>query len=68
MNFQVGKAAFAPAVRVRNRIRELHWTRQSLRKLLMVGVPLLVAVVAFYFWFTGGRYVSTTTPTSMRPS
>jgi membrane fusion protein (multidrug efflux system) len=59
MNFQVGKAAFAPAVRVRNRIRELHWTRQSLRKLLMVGVPLLVATVAFYFWFTGGRYVST---------
>ena len=37
----------------------MHWTRQSLRKLLMVGVPLLVAVVAFYFWFTGGRYVST---------
>jgi len=25
----------------------------------MIGVPLLVAVIAFWFWFTGGRYVST---------
>ena len=25
----------------------------------MIGVPLLVAVIAFWFWFAGGRYVST---------
>jgi hypothetical protein len=34
----------------------------------MIGVPLLVAVIAFWFWFTGGRYVSTTMPTFMPPN
>jgi membrane fusion protein, multidrug efflux system len=59
MNFQVPKAAFEPAQRVRQRFGKLRLSRQSVRKPLMVGVPLLVAVIAFFTWFTGGRYVST---------
>jgi len=58
MNFQLPKDAFEPAQRVR-RFGELHISLSTLRKPLMIGVPLLVAVVAFFFWFTGGRYVST---------
>lgn len=33
--------------------------RQRLRLPLMVGVPLLAALVGFYLYLTGGRYVST---------
>ena len=42
-------AASAPAKR----------PRAWLRPALMFGVPLLIAVVAGYFWFTSGRTVST---------
>jgi len=34
-------------------------SRQSLRRALMLGVPILVAVIAFFAWYAGGRYVST---------
>lgn len=33
--------------------------RNLTRPILMIGGPLLVAIVAGYFWLTGGRYVST---------
>jgi len=59
MNFQVPKAALEPAQRVRRRFAALRLSRQDLRRLLMIGVPLLVAVVAFLAWYAGGRYVST---------
>jgi membrane fusion protein (multidrug efflux system) len=59
MNFQLPKAAFEPAADIRLRFRKLPMTRQGLRKPLMVGVPLLIAMVAFFAWYTGGRYVST---------
>jgi membrane fusion protein (multidrug efflux system) len=38
--------------------RSAGW-RQRLRAPLMVGVPLLAAIVGLYFYVTGGRYVST---------
>jgi membrane fusion protein, multidrug efflux system len=59
MNVQVPNAAFDPARRVRQRLGNLYLSRQSVRKPLMVGVPLLVGVIAFALWFSGGRYVST---------
>lgn len=59
MNFQVPQAAFEPAARMRQRFGKLQLSRQNLRKPLMVGVPLLVAVIAFLAWLSGGRYVST---------
>src|SRR5262245_383459 len=59
MNFQPTAEVFAPKKGWRQRLRSLGFTRGGLRKPLMIGVPLLVAVVAFWFWFTGGRYVST---------
>jgi membrane fusion protein, multidrug efflux system len=59
MNFQPTIEAFLPEKRWRQRLRSLRFTRRNLRKPLMIGVPLLVAVIAFWFWFTGGRYVST---------
>src|SRR5262245_7376098 len=33
--------------------------RNLTRPILMIGVPLLVALVVGYFYLTGGRYVST---------
>ena len=33
--------------------------RELVRPILMIGVPLLVAVISAYFYLTGGRYVST---------
>lgn len=59
MNIQVPKTAFAPAAQVRRRLDAITWSRRSLRKSLMLGVPLLVALIAFVLWVTGGRYVST---------
>jgi membrane fusion protein, multidrug efflux system len=59
MNFQVPKAEFEPAQRVRQRLGKLRPSRRHLRKPLMLGAPLLVAVIAFFVWYTGGRYVST---------
>jgi len=59
MNFQPAAEVFAPEKGWRQRLRKIRFTRRGLRKPLMLGVPLLVAVVAFWFWFTGGRYVST---------
>src|SRR5262249_57074418 len=59
MNSQPAAEVFAPEKGWRQRLRKIRFTRRGLRKPLMLGVPLLVAVVAFWFWFTGGRYVST---------
>jgi len=59
MNFQIPKAEFEPAQRVRQRFGRLRPSRRHLRKPLMLGAPLLVAVIAFFVWYTGGRYVST---------
>src|SRR5215467_13717303 len=61
MNYQVPKAAFEPqpSQRARQRFGKSRLSRQSLRKPLMLGIPLLVAVIAFFAWYTGGRYVST---------
>jgi membrane fusion protein, multidrug efflux system len=59
MNLQVPKAEFEPAQRVRQRFGKLRPSRRHLRRPLMLGVPLLVAVIAFFVWYTGGRYVST---------
>jgi membrane fusion protein (multidrug efflux system) len=59
MNVQPSRVAFEQALRVRKRFGQLQLTRQLLRKLLMIGVPALVAVVSFLLWYTGGRYVST---------
>jgi membrane fusion protein (multidrug efflux system) len=61
MNFQPSRLAFERALlRERlGRLRKLRFSRQGLRKPLMVGVPLLVAVAAFLLWYTGGRYVAT---------
>jgi membrane fusion protein (multidrug efflux system) len=59
MNVHVADRSLRPAEGVRGRLRQLKLSRQALRKPLMIGVPLLVAVVAFFAWFTGGRYVST---------
>jgi membrane fusion protein, multidrug efflux system len=33
--------------------------KNLVRPILMIGVPVLVALVAGYMWLTGGRYVST---------
>jgi hypothetical protein len=49
MNFQPTIEAFVPEKRWRQRLRSLRFTRHSLRKPLMIGVPLLVAVIAFCF-------------------
>ena len=57
MNFQPSAEAFVPEKPWRQRLRSIGVTRHGLRKPLMIGVPLLV--IAFWFWFTGGRYVST---------
>src|SRR5262245_205061 len=59
MNFQPSKGAFEQAERVRRRLASLSLSRQNVRKLLMVGVPLAVALIAFSMWYMGGRYVST---------
>jgi membrane fusion protein (multidrug efflux system) len=59
MNVQIPHAGFRPAVRLRRRWGQLQFSRKSLRKPLMLGVPLLVAVIAAVLWVTGGRYVST---------
>src|SRR5262245_18122204 len=66
MNFQPSRVAFEHAFRSAGRARRRfgaallpHLSRQRLRKPLMIGVPLLVAVVSFLLWYTGGRYVST---------
>jgi membrane fusion protein, multidrug efflux system len=66
MNFQPSRVAFEHAFRRAGRVRRRfgkallpHLTRQGLRKPLMIGVPLLVAVASFLLWYTGGRYVST---------
>src|SRR5215475_15224838 len=59
MNLQVPKGAFEPAQRVRQRFGKFRPSRRRLRKPLMLGVPLLVALIAFFMWYTGGRYVST---------
>jgi membrane fusion protein (multidrug efflux system) len=63
MNFQPSRMAFEQAERVRQRVhqrfRSLNLSSQDIRKLLMIGVPALVALVAFFLWYTGGRYVST---------
>jgi len=45
----------AMAARTLQTIRD----RELVRPILMLGVPALVALVAGYFWLTGGRYVST---------
>jgi membrane fusion protein (multidrug efflux system) len=34
-------------------------SRQALRPVLLVGVPLATVLVAFLFWLWGGRYIST---------
>src|SRR5262245_66464326 len=59
MNFQPAAEVFAPEKGWRQRLRKIRFTRRGLRKPLMIGVPLLVAVIAFWLWFSGGRYVST---------
>jgi membrane fusion protein (multidrug efflux system) len=66
MNFQPSRVAFEHAVKRAGRARRRfgaallpHLTRERLRKPLMIGVPLLVALVSFLLWYTGGRYVST---------
>ena len=59
MNLQVPKAEFEPTQRVQQRLGKLRPSRRHLRKPLMLGAPLLVAVIAFSMWYTGGRYVST---------
>ena len=59
MNLQVPKAEFEPAQRVPQRLGKLRPSRRHLRKPLMLGAPLLVAAIAFFMWYTGGRYVST---------
>ena len=33
--------------------------RRPIRKLLIVGLPLVLAVVGSYYWVTGGRYINT---------
>jgi membrane fusion protein (multidrug efflux system) len=63
MNFQPSRVAFEHARRrVRRRLGKVRLprlSRQALRKPLMIGVPLLVAVASFVLWYTGGRYVGT---------
>lgn len=59
MNVQVPHHAFRSVQRARRRLGSLQMSRQALRKPLMIGVPILLAVIAFFAWFTGGRYVST---------
>jgi membrane fusion protein (multidrug efflux system) len=59
MNFQPSAQEFVPAKPWRQRLRNMGFTRRGLRKPLMIGVPLLVAVIACWLWFSGGRYVST---------
>jgi len=60
MNLQVPKAAFEPAQRARRLyFGRLRLSRRGLRKPLMLGAPLLVGVIAFLAWYSGGRYVST---------
>ncbi|MBO0766468.1 MAG: HlyD family secretion protein, partial [Hyphomicrobiaceae bacterium] len=46
-------------LQLRQKLSRLKLSRQALRKPLMIGVPLLVAVVSFMLWYTGGRYVGT---------
>jgi membrane fusion protein (multidrug efflux system) len=59
MNFQPSAEAFVPQMSWRQRLGSIRFTRRGLRKPLMIGVPLLVAMLAFWLWFSGGRYVST---------
>jgi membrane fusion protein (multidrug efflux system) len=59
MNIQVRSAKFAPAADFRARLKRLRATRRGVRKPLMIGVPLLVALIAGTLWASGGRYVGT---------
>src|SRR5262245_35602105 len=59
MNVQPSAKAFVAQKSWRQRLGSIGFTRRGLRKPLMIGVPLLVAAIAFWLWFTGGRYVST---------
>jgi membrane fusion protein, multidrug efflux system len=54
MNVQVTEQEFEPTAPPRRRL-----SRKSLRKPLMIGVPVLVVAIAATMWMTGGRYVST---------
>lgn len=49
------RTAYAAAQKTRATIKERNLTRP----ILMIGGPALVALVAGYYWLTGGRYVST---------
>jgi membrane fusion protein (multidrug efflux system) len=52
--------AFTPSVdAVRDTARRVINDRALLRSVLMIGVPALVLLVVAYFYFMGGRYVST---------
>ena len=49
----------AGAARVADTSRaRLRWRSRVLRPILMIGGILAVALGAFYWWYTGGRYVS----------
>ncbi len=59
MNLQLPNEEFGPSAKVAGRFSRFRPSRESLRKPLMIGGPLLVAVIAAAMWITGGRYVST---------
>ncbi|MGE0630040.1 MAG: HlyD family secretion protein [Hyphomicrobiaceae bacterium] len=65
MNIQNKEAEFENAVsplslrKVGSRLRNLNWTVAKLRRVLMVGGVLIVAVATGYAWLSGGRYIST---------
>ena len=58
MNLYTAKAAFVPVARPRH-LGIFALSRRRLRAVLMVGVPLLLAAIAFAAWFSGGRYAAT---------
>ncbi|HEX6001798.1 MAG TPA: HlyD family secretion protein [Hyphomicrobiaceae bacterium] len=59
MNSQPSSDAFEQALPVHHRVAKMRLSPLMWRKLLMIGVPVLVAVASFYLWYGGGRYVST---------
>lgn len=59
MNLQLPSASFKTSEGIRERLGKVRLSRGSLRRALMIGGALLVAVIAGVLWLTGGRYVST---------
>ena len=59
MNLQTPLKSFEPQSGIRAYLIQLELSRAKVRKVLMIGGPLLVALISAFLWKTGGRYVST---------